>query len=77
MDKQVDDMKFNRHFYKTNSFLFGLALVLAPLVDLVVDHDPLGRLLDFSCQAFWGAFLAGRPGSAPVLDGRVVFAKNF
>ena len=48
-------MKFNRHFYKTNSFLFGLALVLAPLVDLVVD--PLGRLLDFSCQAFGVLFL--------------------
>ena len=57
MDKQVDDMKFNRHFYKTNSFHFGLALVLAPLVDLVVDHDPLGRLLDFSCQAFGVLFL--------------------
>ncbi|MGM9891322.1 hypothetical protein [Limosilactobacillus sp.] len=50
-------MQFNRHFYKTNSFLFGLALVLMPLVDLATDQDPLGRWLDFGCQAFGLIFL--------------------
>ena len=50
-------MKFNHQFYKTNSFLFGLALVLAPLIDLVSDHDPVGRLLDFGCQLFGVIFL--------------------
>lgn len=50
-------MKFNRQFYKTNSFLFGLALIIAPLYDLLTDQDPIGRMLDLGCQAFGLVFL--------------------
>lgn len=50
-------MKFNREFYKTNSFYFGIALVLAPMVDLLTDQDPVGRLLDHGCQVFGLLFL--------------------
>ncbi|WP_242362917.1 hypothetical protein [Limosilactobacillus antri] len=50
-------MKFNRYFYKTSSFYFGLALVLAPLVNLAVSQDPVGKLLNYGCQLFGLCFL--------------------
>lgn len=50
-------MKFNHHFYQTNSFLFGLTLVLAPLVGLLTSRDPIGRLLNIGCQLFGVIFL--------------------
>ena len=41
-------MKFNRQFYKTSSFYFGWALVLAPLVNLAVSQDPVGKWPQYS-----------------------------
>ena len=49
-------MKFNRQFYKTSSFYFGWALVLAPLVNLAVSQDPVG-ILNYGCQLFGLLFL--------------------
>lgn len=50
-------MKFNRQFYQTSSFYFGLALVGAPLVNLASSQDPVGRLLNYGCQLFGLGFL--------------------
>lgn len=54
---KLDNMKFNHHFYKTNSFLFGFALILAPVIDLITDQDIIGRILDLGCQLFGALFL--------------------
>lgn len=50
-------MKFNRQFYKTSSFYFGWALVLAPLVNLAISQNPVGRILNYGCQLFGLLFL--------------------
>ena len=50
-------MKFNRQFYKTSSFLFGLVLVIAPIYNLLTSQDPVGRALNGGCQLLGLIFL--------------------
>lgn len=50
-------MKFNHRFYRTNSFLFGLVLIIAPVYNLLTSSDPVGRVLNVACQGLGLIFL--------------------
>lgn len=51
-------MKFNRRFYQTNSFLFGIVLIVAPVYNLLTSSDPVGWVLNTACQGLGLIFLA-------------------